>query len=305
MAKSVKGTAFHFGDTFTAKDLTAADFTAWLEARHGVTGWPFAFRHPSRRPPKVTRRCFFDKDADYFCGLIVTSHGDKHDHYEEQRGGKTFIVQREIKGAPPVQLNFFAIRIDTENGIYTSYRGSYSFGDFLTDIWRAYCAFAEEATGNSQRKLKLFERFNTTPLVNRESFKNLVGQMSQVFEVRVSTPDAMAPEEAPEEPDIKGSTHVYRLGDNAPGKKFFSWVNWLRLKSFKNKRHHGAVIGAKPGGERMSVNFGDTLDDHLQIPYDALGDVDTESVMAHDVIQRLIVRLKGNALFSGNYREHK
>ena len=307
MAKKVKGSGFHFGDAVEGDDVSMASFYDWLVTHNGTTNWPFESKILAKRAKEgsITRHAYFNNTEEFFCGLIVTSSNDKHDHFLENREGTTFVVQREITGAPPVKLNFFAIRKDLNNGLYSHYRESHPFGDFLKDLWWSYRTFVKSVS-TQDKTYNTSKHQNTGPLYSKDAFDKLLKSFKNIQEVNVLVPEMLQPDDAPEAPDVKGSSIAIRFDSINSTQKIRTWIKWLRDKSM-TKRPHGSVTGIDDDGEPITVDFHKTLEDHLSWSYESIGDVNTSDIIGHAVTARLIKCLNENALFAKSIkrRDHQ
>ena len=310
MAQKVKGSAFHFGDEVNFDGARIPDYFRWLISQSGSDGWPYGVEHEfsGGGQPETQQQLYTAESASGWCGVLLSSRTNINQHFKETDDqGNTVIVARPIEGVPPVELNFFSIRKDTRNGLYSHYRGSCSFKSFLYELWRSYTAFAEAtlaAADNPPRKSTRGLN-HTCPLFNRRGFLRLVAQLDKVHEVRLTTYAAETEEDVPVG-DVLESQHViYRLQPTAPDKTIRKWLRkkWLQsarpLKNGRTGRHTGAVVGTLADDDGITtVDFERTLDDLLEMTHDQIGQVNVNDLWGHRVISTMTNRITSDILFT-------
>ncbi len=302
MARKVRGSALHFGQTLDEHGATKEDFYTWLLSHNGGDYWP-SFEKPEEITDEETHKLWASGRNGLFGGVIVTARHDQHELYEEKVNGRVVISKKAVKTNLPVQINFFCLRKDTGNGIYTHYKGSLCLNMFLNNLWHAYRVFVRgvrtRANPAESHKYSLSGRAHTGPLFNESGFEKLVKGMKQIEEVRFSTVESCLPDDAPVPPPIKGVSHVYRFKP-VSGTSALSWLEWVRnLSSEGRQRRRGAVSGVANDGKKITVDFTETLDNYLiGTTYDDIGTVDTGDLFGHELMRRMVTQISGNQFFS-------
>jgi hypothetical protein len=317
---NVTGNAFYFGKEADRADVKFEKFFLWL-AERPTQHWPP--HKPDEAAYAYKREIFTNVLDDYFCGVIISARRSDYHHYVKRKGASVSIETKGVGPNPPVEINFFCLRRDSSRGIYSHHFGSYSFNSFLKDLWGAYRYFVdakkkvafealEEAHAPgivaARKELaagySLSKRAVYSPLCNPEEFEKLVGALSVVTEVRLTSYNVDAPSDTPVKDRIKSVHAVYKLvKDQPPTHALIDWVKSKREDAKKYLKHgkvsqSGSVIGKNANGVTVPVDFELTFDDVLHFPHKEIGRFDVDKLTKNKCVKAMIGVLTTNILFS-------
>jgi hypothetical protein len=310
----VQGSPFFFGNQADPQAASFDHFFNWLQSLPPGSTWP---PHVTHSAAFAYRREFFCNTlSDMYCGVILSARSTDFNHYINRTGNTVRVESRPVGANPPVEVNFFCLRKDSSKGLYSHYYGSYAFSSFLKDLWGGYRTFVEmkrdEALGvltdpddksDVHDKYTLRNRAKYAPLYNPEDFDRLVRELTEVFEVRLTSYQVTAPEDTPVSNRISNVHQVYRLTDHQHvDQPFLSWLRKKRddasriLRSGRRSRS-GSVLGIGPDGRERTIFFEDTLDDLLNFNYDDIGSFDVLNISANPCLAQMIATVRSSVMF--------
>jgi hypothetical protein len=310
----VQGSPFYFGHQVRPAAAQFGPFFAWLQTLPQSTPWPPHVPHSSAFAYR--RELFCNTLSDVFCGVILSARSTDFHHYINRNGSNIRVEAREIGSNPPVEVNFFCLRKDSCKGLYSHYHGSYSFGNFLSHLWGAYRLFVEqqrdlalrgieddEDQAATRRLYSLRNRAKYAPIYNQENFEALVRQLTQLYEVRMTSYEVDAPSDAPVSNRIKNVHQVFRLVDNQRADR--ALLDWLKQKRDAATRRlqsgrtaqSGSVVGVGTDGRERTIFFEDTLDDMLNFDYDDIGSFDVTNLSANPCLSAMIATVRRGVMF--------
>lgn len=315
----VQGSAFFFGLEAEAAQAKFPGYFDLLAAGHGRDN-EFPIHRPFVEGFAYRRRMFVNSIDDAWCGVVLSARASEFHHYVRKVGNVVEVVPRPNGPDAPVEINFFAIRKDTHKGIYSNYYGSYAFSLFLADLWHGYRFYVERCRdahiaglGNGLTKGELVEarmhfalsgRAKYSPLYNPGTFNDLLRELETVAELRMTTYQVDAPEDAPMGRRIHNLHKVYRVHEaqQTADLPMLRWIRSMRdraIRPLANGRiiRSGSVIGKKPDGEPMTIPFESKMDDFLNFEYDDIGRFDVAKLSANDCIRQMLAKLRGELLF--------
>lgn len=298
MARKMKGSAFHFGKVSEAGGYTLGDYLTWLRERNGTANWP-TYARVDAAFEDVIQKVWIEFNTDIVVGVIVSADQHRHELYEVEENGHTIIRQRRIDGRPPVEINLFAMRLDSRNGLYAHARKSFPFRHFMVALNRSYRQFLRESGSPSERALAINEEDITTPLFNREGFDRLVQGLTNVDLLTVSAPTPLTPDGAPHAPFISSSSHTYRMREvnGSRAARFLSFMRGYSVDGRAAKKARGSVHGRDAENHPITIRFENTMDDYLEIDYSTVTDVDTTQIMQHPVVRNMARIIRAQPLF--------
>jgi len=315
---NVQGSAFYFGNQADATEAQLEPFFRSLTVQNTSSEWPL--HRPFVEGYAYRRRLFCNESTDAWCGVVLSARATEFHHYVQQVGNVVTVVARETGPNAPVEVNFFCIRKDSNKGIYSNYYGSYAFGSFLSDLWASYRFFVEQAReahiqsvrdkideddlDEARKPYSLRGRAQYAPLYNPSSFEQLVRQLTEVAEVRLTTYSVDAPADQPVSNRINNVHKVYRLeeGHQSMDRTLLSWILKQKLAATRvlksgTSSFSGSVLGTKADGESLTVPFTSALDDHLKFNYDNIGSFDVSALSTNPCLAEMLSKLRTAILF--------
>lgn len=310
MALAIKGSAFFFGKEVDAPDASFDNYFKWLKENGSDSQWPFV---PRDGNVEIKRTLFCDLDSKHFFGVFLSARNAEYQHFVKKDGNCVTIEARSTEGNPPVEINFFCLRRDSNKGIFSHYQGSYRFQQFLPDLWITYKEFVKQQKEFFQThsgtydqdasQYSLYGRRCQAPLFTPGTFEQLLERIDVVREVRVTSYSVNAPEDEPVSSKLKSVHKVYRLDEVRADHWIKHWLKSLRQSSAKKIQsgqttHSGSVIGSDTSGADLAVNFENTMDDYLEYDYDALGTFDVTGLKHHTIVRTMLEQMNDNLLFA-------
>ena len=313
MALSIRGSAFYFGDPAQSPRASFSSFYDWIRSKGNDLHWPYI---PKDAECEVKRRLFCEQNATHFYGVFLSARNAQFQHFVKQEGNKVIVEAKSTGGNPPVEMNFFALRLDSGKGIFSHYQGSYRFLQFLHDLWSSYRHFVDEMRqlhkaeliANKEKKqtakqYSLRGRSNYSPLFTPGEFDKLCERLESISEVRATTYKVDSKEDHPVSRILQSVHRVYRLTDAPPDAKLLAWLKKLRGKTTRKlasglQTHSGSVLGTETGGQPLCISFENTLEDYLDYEYDEIGSLAIDNLSAHPIIKDIIDQTTGALLFA-------
>lgn len=313
MALTIKGSAFFFGKQADAHRVSFDNYFAWLKSNGSDAQWPFI---PRDEEVDVKRTLFCDLDSQHFFGVFLSARNAEYQHFVKKEGTRVIIEARSTEGNPPVEMNFFCLRRDSNKGIFAHYQGSYRFQQFLHDLWITYKEFVKQqkedhiahlAEGETKARVmpqySLRERRCDSPLYTPGTFAQLLNRIDVVREVRATSYSVDAPDDQPVSNKLKSVHKVYRLDEVPADKGIKQWLTGLRQRSARRLQsgtttHSGSVIGSEASGAEIAVNFENTMEDYLEYDYDALGTFDVTALKNHTIVRAMLDHMNTGLLFA-------
>ena len=309
------GNAFYFGKEADHADVKFGAFFSWLQDRQLTAGtlWP---PHKTVNEHTAFHREFFvNTSEDLFYGVVLSGRTNKFQHYVNRVGNKV-TVEAKTNEKPPVEVNCFCIRRDSNKGMYSHYYGSYAFMTFLQDLWNAYrhfvrlkqSAVVDQLTpaDDADAVLKAYSlraRCAWSPLSTRENFERMVRSLKEVWEVRFTTYEIIADEDAPMRSKIKNVHNTYRMqAEDASSAGFWSWMRAKRTRATRTLKSgtqsvSGSVFGVTAEGAEKTINFGENLDNLLDFSYDDMGTFDVEKLIENPCIAAMVDKARDTPMF--------
>lgn len=314
----VQGSAFFFGNEADAADAKFAPFFGSLLGQPATSEWPL--HRPFIPGYAYRRRLFLNDLPDAWCGVVLSARATEFHHYVQQVGNVVNVVARATGPNAPVEVNFFCLRKDSMKGVYSNYYGSYAFGGFLNDLWASYRHFVQLArdariqtlpdgtdgqdVDEAKRPYSLHGKAAYSPLFNPHSFEQLVRQLTQVSEVRMTTYSVDAPSDRPVSSRINNVHKVYRIeeGQQSMDSTLLNWIlrkkrDATRLLRTGRSSFSGSVLGEKSDGESLTIPFTSTLDDHLSFEYDDIGSFNVTDLASNPCLAAMLAKLRSAVLF--------
>lgn len=313
MALTIKGSAFFFGCEADSSKVTFNNYFRWLKDVGSDAQWPFI---PRDDDPEIKRTLFCDMDADHFFGVFLSARNAEYQHFVKREGNRVIVEARSTQGDPPVEMNFFCLRRDSNKGIYSHYLGSYRFQQFLHDLWISYKEFVKqqkedhlanlvegETKGQIAPQYSVRDRRRYALLYTPGTFAQLLNRLDVVREVRATSYSVDAPEDQPVSNKLKSIHKVYRLDEIPADQGIKQWLTRLRQKSARRLQsgtttHSGCVIGAEANGADLALSFENTMEDYLEYDYDALGTFDVNAIKQHTIVKAMLDQMSGSLLFA-------
>jgi hypothetical protein len=192
----------------------------------------------------------------------------------------------------------------------------------LKDLWGAYRHFVdaqkkealdvlneagEAGIVNARKAImagySLQKRALYSPLCNPEEFEKLVKALATVSEVRLTSYNVDAPNDAPVKDRIRAVHEVYKLKkDQAPDGTLVDWLKTKRddAKHFLKHgavRQSGSVVGTDADGLQVPIDFGITFDDLLHFSHKDIGRFDADKLSNNKCVKAIIAALGKNKIF--------
>lgn len=313
MALTIKGSAFYFGSSAEAQSASFDNYFTWMKDTGPDTHWPYVLRDDE---PEVRRYLYCDLDASHFFGVFLSARNAEFQHFVRREGGRVIVEARSTEGDPPVEMNFFCLRRDSNKGIFSHYLGSYRFQQFLHDLWMTYREFVRQQKelhlanlqdGESKtavaKTYSLHERRNDSPLYTPGTFDDLLKRLRTVREVRATSYAVDGQDDQPVSRSLKSVHKVYRLEEANADNSLKQWIRRLRQNSTRRLEsgrtvYSGSVIGAEDGGADLCVSFENTMEDYLEYDYDALGTFEIDRIKQHTIVRAMLEQMDSGLLFA-------
>lgn len=313
MALTIRGSAFYFGCSAEAQAASFDNYFAWIKNAGPNAHWPYV---PRDEELEIRRSLYCDLDATHFFGIFLSARNAEFQHFVRHVGGRVIVEARSTEGNPPVEMNFFCLRRDSNKGIFSHYLGSYRFQQFLSDLWMTYREFVkqqkEEHLANLQdgesktavaKTYSLHERRHDSPLYTPGTFDDLLNRLDIVHEVRATSYAVEGQADQPVSRSLKSVHKVYRLEEANADNSLKQWIQRLRKNSTRRLQsgrtvHSGSVIGAEDSGAKICVSFENTLEDYLDYDYDALGTFEIDRIKHHTIIRAMLEKMDNGLLFA-------
>ena len=242
MALKVNGSAFYFGDAVEAPVASLLNFYNWLSNTDSTAQWPYVY---NQGDVEIRRNLYCSVDGTYCYGIILSARNAEFQHFVRREGNRVIVQEQSTSGNPPVEMNFFAIRIDSNKGIYSHYKGSYPFSIFLNDLWKSYRFFVEmkKTTATTGQSSDGVERINATyslrykashsPLYTPGTFSTLVERLTTISEVRMTSYAVEEHEDRAVSDQIRSVHKEYRFTEDRLNVTGFvrTWLDSFRPKS--------------------------------------------------------------------------
>ena len=312
MPVNIKGSAFFFGNPVSSDKANFANFFNWIQNICPDKQWPY---NDNTAESEMKRTLFCNQDNNYFLGVFVSARNTVYQHYVKQKNGKTIIEAISTGNNPPININFFCMRKDSNKGIFSHYVGSYPFTVFLKDFWATYRYFVGlkktdhlnnlskgETKQQVQKSYSLHRKNKYAPLYTPGEFEDLIEQLETIEEVRATTYTIDDEDDMPVGRDIKSIHKVFRLDEAMADDTSKSWIKRLREKSAKALKsnrivYSGSVVGKKPDGGFLNISFENTMEDYLGYDYDELGTFDIDTLSNHELIRVMKEKLTESIVF--------
>lgn len=309
MALMVKGSALYFGNAVDSEHASMPSFYRWVKEVGSETQWPFIMREGEI---EIRRRLFCDMNSTHFYGVFLSARNAEFQHFVRKDGDRIIVEAKSTGGNPPVEMNFFAIRLDSNKGLFSHYLGSYQFATFLKDLWSSYVHFVgikktEEfiSEGDSEalrRRYSLRLKNAYSPLYTPGSFEKLIEQLGTMSEVRMTTYDVDSPDDQPVANNLKSVHKVYRLEEMHVDSGIRGWLTNIRKQTMRMLAsrkiiHSGSVVGEDIHGKEMNINFENTMEDYLECEYDDIGTFEVSNLVSHHIISAMISKMNDSMLF--------
>lgn len=311
MPLTVRGSAFYFGDAVSSDRATLPQFYQQIKNTGSEFQWPFVLREEE---VEIRRRVYCDIDDTHFYGIFLSARNAEFQYFVHTENGRVKVEAKSTDGNPPVEMNFFAIRLDSNKGLFSHYLGSYRFQQFLTDLWASYRHFvemkkAEASEGldeSAAREVKnhfsLNGKRNCSPLFTPGTFEELINRLRSVSEVRMTTYEIDDHSDRSVSNNIKSVHKVYRLNATPADARLKTWVREkrsqaIRLLSSGRTTHTGSVIGEDVYGALLNINFENTMDDYLDFEYDDIGSFEITNIASHPIISEMLTIMSDGILF--------
>lgn len=313
MALTIKGSAFYFGNAADAPSVSFDNFFTWLKDTGSDAQWPFI---PRDDEVEIKRSLFCDVDEEHFFGVFLSARTAEFQHFVKREGNRVIVEARSTEGDPPVEMNFFCLRRDSNKGIFSHYMGSYRFQHFLHDLWITYKEFVKQhkeahlanlQEGERQtvvaKSYSLFERRQESPLYTPGSFNELLDRLNTVHEVRATSYSVDGPVDQPVSGSLKSVHRVYRLEETNANAGIKGWIRQLRQSSSRrlqsgNTVHSGSILGTEESGADLAVSFENTMEDYLEYDYDALGTFEVNRIKQHTLVRAMLDQINRSLLFA-------
>lgn len=314
MGFKIKGGSFIFSKEVKAKDASFKNYFKWLSSQNDhELFWPYHIKYAKKTDE--TRQLYMFVNDDYWYGVVLSGKNKQFQHVKRKKDGKIIIEAVTIDGEPPVELNFFCIRQDSGKGIYSHYLGSYPFHAFIKDLWGSYREFVlrQKKKALSTRKFpksqinKLYSlagRCQYGPLYSPEEFEKLLNKLAHIEEVRFTTYEIDNEEDEPVGELFSSKREIYKFkSEKLVTKKIRDWIISQRQKAKKilkdNRiKYTGTIYGYDSSDQPISIDFDKTMQNFLEYDYDKLGTIEVDNLLNHDIIQKMIIRLKNDPIFN-------
>lgn len=303
MALKIRGSGFFFGIPVDSPRASFEEFFKWIKGIGPGSQWPF--RPNANGNGDIKREMYCDFDDTHFFGIFLSARNANFQHFVKREGNKVIVEAQSTGGHPPVDMNFFCIRRDSNKGIFSHYEGSYRFSRFLFDLWATYHHFvtktkddhlANLSDGESKKSVclsySLKNRKQVAPLFTPGSFDTIMRNIDTIDEIRLTSYAVDNPADQPVSTNIKSVHKAYRFTDGTKRTNIWDWLCRVRelttraLNSGKTV-HSGSVIGRTNSGIELCIDFDSTMEDHLKYDYDSLGTFEVDAINRHELVQSM------------------
>jgi len=313
MSLTIKGAPFYFGIEAESERVSFENFYQWLTTQESDAQWPYVHREGE---VQVRHNLYCNMDDTHFFGVFLSARNTEFRHFVRRDGDRVIVEARSTEGSPPVEMNFFCIRKDSNKGIFAHYLGSYRFQKFLHDLWITYKDFVKqqkdchlnnlEEGDTKARTASLYSlrgRRCISPLYTPGTFSQLIDRLDVIDEVRFTSYEVDAPDDQPVSSKLKSVHKVYRLEEQAVNSGVKQWLTNLRNNSAKHLQsgrtsHSGSIVGKEASGADLMVSFENTMEDYLEYDYDALGTFEVNNIKSHTLVREMVLQMNNNLLFS-------
>jgi hypothetical protein len=307
----VRGSAFYFGDAVTSDNASFPNFYQWVKNNGSDIQWPFILREGN---VEIKRRIFCDLTTTHFYGIFLSSRNAEFQHFVRREGNRVIVEAVSTNGNPPIEMNFFAIRRDSNKGIFSHYLGSYRFQQFLSDLWASYRYFVEskkvealdglteQAADLVRPQYSLREKCNYSPLYTPGTFENLINNLGTISEVRMTTYQVDDQADRAVSNNLTSVHKVYRLNEVRVDGGVRGWLREKRAQSLRllasgRTVHSGSVIGEGNDGRELNINFENTIEDYLECQYDDIGTFEVTNLAEHRIIADMFNQMNNSIIF--------
>jgi len=311
MALMVRGSAFYFGDAVASDNASLPLFYRWVKGRGTEAQWPFVVREGE---VEIKRNLFCDINATHFYGIFLSARNAEFQHYVRRDGNRVIVEARATNGNPPVEMNFFAIRLDSNAGLFSHYLGSYRFQSFLKDLWATYRRFVEitkaeelaQLAGGDldvvDRQYSIRGKCNHGPLYAPGTFENLVERLTSISKVSMSTYEVDGEADRAVSPNLRSLHKEYRLTEVPMNNESKGWLSRIRAETLRTLAsgrtvYNGSVTGEDANGLQLTIDFENTLEDYLEFQYDDIGTFEVNNILNHEIIREIITKMQDGILF--------
>jgi hypothetical protein len=313
----IKGFAFYFGDEVSATDASFNHFFSWIQEFNPETQWPYL--QDSRTD--FRRRLYFAANENHWYGVFISARATEFQHFMRREGARVIVEARSVSGDPPIEMNFFCMRKDSRKGIFSHYRGSYSFRIFIRDLWNCYRSFVvlkkesrlnnmgpADSEERTKREYSIHSKAKSGPLFTPGSFDQLLGRLATIDELRVTAYEVDSPADEPVSGKIRNVHKIYRFqSSEIVDSRLRQWIKSARNSSAKlltsrRTAYSGSVLGAEENGAPISLSFENTMEDYLGFDYDEIGTFELTNLFGHQLIQSMVTRMSHGILFSPQRR---
>lgn len=316
MAVKIKGSAFYFGKEVDANDGSFEEYFRWLINIDRDKPWPYHKRFDEKKET-YKRQLFIDSNQDFWFGLFISAKTRNFQHYVKRIGDTITIEQRSINGNPPVEVNFFCIRKDSQKGIYSHHSGSYPFGIFINNLWanyRSYIdikkAFALSVCTKGKEKKQVNQRYSiigknhTGALFLPDDFNRLIDRLKCIDTVKATSYYIDSPSDRAVSKQVLHVHREYKFDiTQQTNSKTRRWLKDLRLRSEKilssgQKIFKGNIHGLDQSNDDLIIDFEKTMKNHLDFDYDNLGTFNVVDIFNHDIIKQMTKKMSNMILFN-------
>lgn len=315
MAVKIKGSAFYFGQEVEARNGSFEEYFKWLINQDRDKPWPY-HKEFDEKKESYKRELFIDSNQDYWFGLFISAKTRNFQHYVNRIGNIVTIEQRSVNGNPPVEVNFFCIRKDSQKGLYSHHSGSYSFGIFINNLWASYRSFincqkaiALSSCTKDKEKKKIKQQYSiigknqTGPLFLPDDFDRLIDRLKCIDKVQATSYSIDSPADRAVRKQIRHVHSEYKFDiTQQTNSKTRRWLKDLRFGSEKllnsgKKIFKGKIYGLDQNDSDLTIDFEKTMKNHLDFDYDNLGSFNIADIFNHDIIKQMTLKMGNMILF--------
>ncbi len=263
---------------------------------------------------EIKRSIYCDINATHFYGIFLSARNAEFQHFVREEGGRVIVEEKSTEGNPPVEMNFFALRLDSRKGLFSHYIGSYRFQQFLADLWASYKHFvvmkrAEEVVGlddhaitEAYKRYSLRGQCNYGPVYTPGAFTELIERLGTISELRLTSYAVDGPTDRPVGDHLKSVHQVYRLDAVRADAGVKAWLREKRAQSLHmlasgRPVYNGLVVGEDNNGASLKIDFENTLEDFLSCQYDEIGTFEIANLAEHRIIHDMLNALNTKILF--------
>lgn len=311
MALTVRGSAFYFGEAVESDLASFPAFFQWIKNTGSNAQWPFIAREDE---VEIRRQIYCNLTATNFYGIFLSARNAEFQHYIREEGGRIIVEEVSTEGNPPVEMNFFAMRLDSRKGLFSHYIGSYRFQQFMADLWASYKQFVvmkrteevadldDRATAAAFKRYSLHGRCNYGPVYTPGAFTDLIERLGTISELRMTTYAVDGPADSPVGNNLKSVHQVYRLDALRADAGVKAWLREKRTQSIQmlasgRTVYNGSVVGEDRDGNALKIDFENTLEDFLSCQYDEIGTFELANLAEHRIIREMLNALSTKIIF--------